>query len=63
MKKNYVKPTLLSETFVTEDIMTDVTKNVLSKGIDLYLNGHKFEGITFSDSNTLSTISVNDFNL
>lgn len=68
MKKNYVKPSLLSETFVAENVMTNLNAaedadSVYSAAIDLYMNGTKFSGITFSEGNTLQTVSVNDFNL
>lgn len=66
MKKIYVKPSLLSETFVAENIMSSeeaTEKYVLSEAIDLYLNGKTFTGITFADGNTLNTVSINDFNL
>ena len=65
MKKNYVKPSLLSETFVAENIMSgevEVTKNILSANIDLYMGGQKFTGITFADGNTLNTVNINSFN-
>jgi hypothetical protein len=65
MKKNYVKPSLLSETFVANNIMNGMAADAdsfLSSGIDLYLNGQKHEGITFSDGNTLNSVSINDFN-
>ena len=62
MKKNYVKPSLLSETFVANNIMSsEEIKNTLSASIDLYLNGEKITGITFSDGNTLNTINIQDF--
>ena len=62
MKKNYVKPSLLSETFVANNIMSsEENKNTLSESVDLYLNGEKITGITFTDGNTLNTININDF--
>lgn len=63
MKKNYVKPSLLSEIFVSENIMEQGTgeKEVLSTPIDLYLNGVMFEGITFVDDQALNSIKVSDF--
>lgn len=60
MKKNYVKPNLLSETFVAENIMS-AEKQVLSTEVDLYLNGEKIKTITFGDGNTLGTVSLQDF--
>lgn len=64
MKKNYVKPSLLSETFVAGNIMTDMATDAdsfLSTGVDLYLNGNKFEKITFGSGNTIQSISLSDF--
>ena len=64
MKKNYVKPSLLSETFVASNIMTGMATDAdsfLSAGVDLYLNGKKFEGITFGSGNTIQSISLSDF--
>lgn len=66
MKKNYVKPSLLSETFVANNIMNNMAKDqetFLSAGITLYLNGQKHEDIKFSAGNTLEAVSINDFNM
>ena len=62
MKKNYMKPSLLSETFV-ENIMSEETEKVfLSSALDLYLNGQKFTGILFNDGNALNSIKYSDLN-
>lgn len=63
MKKIYTKPSLLSETFVAENIMTgEEEKKVLSTAINLYLNGETFTGVEFNGSNTLATINYSLFN-
>lgn len=63
MKKNYVKPSLLSETFVTENIMAS---DALSAVDNLWtLSGTQFEGVQFNfqeGGNTLYRINFNDFN-
>lgn len=61
MKKNYTKPSLLSETFVTENIMAGVE---LSAANLWSLSGEQFEGIQFNfqkGGNTLNKISLSDF--
>ena len=62
MKKNYVKPSLLSETFVTESIMTGETtpEKEISK-IDLY-GTTNFTGLNFGDGNMLNRINFSAFN-
>ena len=64
MKKNYTKPSLLSETFVTENIMAG---NDLSAIESLWtLTGTQFEGIQFNTQqcgNTLYKVSFEDFML
>ena len=54
MKKNYVKPSLLSETFVTENIMegTETVTLALSQNLKTK-NGETFAGINFNDGNAL----------
>ena len=59
MKKNYVKPSLLSETFVSESIMTG-EKEYLSTALNLYLDGQLYTNISFSDNNALNSIKVSD---
>lgn len=62
MKKNYMKPCLLSETFVANNIMAEESeKFIASTGVDLYLNGRKFEGLNFGDGQKLQSISLSDF--
>ena len=63
MKKNYMKPSLLSETFVAENIMTgeDNKLRLISSNVTLFLNNEEF-GISFSDAQTLNAISYKDFN-
>ncbi len=62
MKKNYVKPSLLSETFVTENIMAGTD---LSSVDALWtLTGTQFEGIQFNTAeggNTLYKVKFSDF--
>ncbi len=60
MKKNYMKPSLLSETFVAENIMSEEKELVMSVGVDLYLNGEKFT-TNFHAGNTIQSISLSDF--
>ena len=64
MKKNYMKPSLLSETFVAENIMTgeENKERLISTNITLYLNGEDFAGINFTDAQTLNAISFKSFN-
>ena len=64
MKKIYTKPSLLSETFVAENIMTgDETKErLVSSQLTLWLGSDSFTGISLGDAQTLNTISVKDFN-
>ena len=45
MKKNYTKPSLLSETFITENIMTEPTSAINSLWS---LSGKQFEGVKFN---------------
>ncbi|MBQ7986863.1 MAG: hypothetical protein IJ304_06360 [Clostridia bacterium] len=62
MKKNYVKPSLLSETFVTENIMTGTDLSAVSLWT---LTGTQFEGIQFNRNeggNTLYKVNFSDFN-
>ena len=57
MKKNYVKPSLLSETFVTESIMAG--EETLEKELSnqtLY-GTTTFTGLNFGDGNMLNRIS------
>ena len=59
MKKNYIKPSLLSETFVAENVMNgDVVD--LSSPIALYYGGRTLN-ITLDGENTLQTIALSDF--
>lgn len=65
MKKNYMKPSLLSETFVTENIMTDLTVNkeiALSQTFNAYVDGvaTRIDSIPVDN---ITTISIGDFNL
>ena len=63
MKKIYTKPSLLSETFVAENIMSgEGTKERLVSTMTLYLNGQTFESINFNDDQTLQSISFKDLN-
>lgn len=61
MKKNYTKPSLLSETFVTENIMNGT---VLS-AVNLWtLTGTEFQGVQFNATvggNTLYKVNFKDF--
>jgi hypothetical protein len=60
MKKNYVKPSLLSETFVTENIMADALSAIPALWT---LTGTQFEGIQFNTAqggNTLNKIKFSD---
>lgn len=62
MKKNYVKPSLLSETFVTENIMADELSAIPALWT---LSGQQFEGIKFNTAqggNTLFKVKFSDFN-
>lgn len=62
MKKNYVKPSLLSETFVTENIMADELSAIPALWT---LSGQQFEGINFNTAqggNTLFKVKFSDFN-
>ena len=63
MKKNYAKPSLLSETFVTGNIMAGTDLSQVDK---LWtLTGNQFEGIQFNAAqggNTLFKMSVAEFN-
>lgn len=62
MKKNYVKPSLLSETFVTENIMAGTDLSAIE---NLWtLSGTHFEGIQFNTNqggNTLYKVQFNEF--
>lgn len=62
MKKNYVKPSLLSETFVTENIMASSDLSAIES---LWtLTGTQFEGIQFNTQaggNTLYKVKFSDF--
>ena len=61
MKKNYVKPSLLSETFVAENIMAGTE---LSAANLWTLSGTQFEGIQFNfkqGGNTLYRIKFDEF--
>lgn len=60
MKKNYTKPSLLSETFVTENIMAGTE---LSAANLWTLTGTYFEGIQFNSKggNTLYRIKFDEF--
>lgn len=63
MKKNYIKPSLLSETFVTENIMT--SNDGLSTANLWTLSGEQFQGLQFNydqGGNTLYRISFGEFN-
>ena len=68
MKKNYVKPSLLSETFVANNIMSGtIDENSFISAATwgdraLYFGGKEYTGITFNAGNTLQSVSVNDFN-
>ena len=64
MKKNYMKPSLLSETFVAENIMTgeDNKLRLISSNLTLFLDGEGIDGISFSDAQTLNAISFKSFN-
>lgn len=60
MKKNYTKPSLLSETFITENIMTEPTSAINSLWS---LSGEQFEGVKFNfneGGNTLYRINFKD---
>ena len=61
MKKNYVKPSLLSETFVTENIMTGTE----TSAVGLWsLSGEQFEGVKFNfqqGGNTLYKVHFSEF--
>lgn len=66
MKKNYVKPILLSETFVTENIMngTDMLSTMNNVTLWSLSSGNSFTGITFNaekGGNTIHTIKFSDF--
>lgn len=62
MKKNYTKPSLLSETFVTEKIMNGTDLSAVNS---LWtLTGTEFQGIQFNTQqggNTLYKVSFEDF--
>ena len=63
MKKIYTKPSLLSETFVAENIMTgDDDKKILSGATTLYFDGAQYE-VEFDGNNTLTSISFDAFKL
>lgn len=59
MKKNYTKPSLLSETFVANNIMSEETER-LSTGVTLYLGNQKYNFVV-GEGNKLNTISISDF--
>ena len=63
MKKNYTKPSLLSETFVTENIMSGTE---LSTVESLWtISGDQFNGIKFNfeqGGNTLYKVKFDEFN-
>ena len=62
MKKNYVKPSLLSETFVTENIMTGNETSAIDA---LWtLTGTSFQGVQFNaeqGGNTLYRTNFTEF--
>lgn len=61
MKKNYVKPSLLSETFVSENIMADELSAVPTLWT---ISGNQFEGIQFNTAqggNTLYKVKFSEF--
>lgn len=70
MKKNYMKPSLLSETFVANNIMNGMATDPgsflssasLADDFALFIGGERREGITFTSGNTLQSVSVNNFN-
>ena len=61
MKKNYMKPSLLSENFVAENIMTENKERLISTNVALYFDGVIADTITFDDGQTLDAISFNSF--
>lgn len=61
MKKNYVKPSLLSETFVSENIMAGDLSAVPALWT---ISGNQFEGIQFNTAqggNTLYKVNFSEF--
>ncbi len=65
MKKNYIKPSLLSETFVTENIMNGVTAlSAMNSSLWSISSGQSFQGIQFNSAqggNTIHTINFSEF--
>ena len=62
MKKNYTKPSLLAETFVAKNSMSgDLQQETLSTGVNLYLNGQKFNTFVLGENNQLQTINISDY--
>jgi len=59
MKKNYIKPSLLAETFVAENIMTEAEERI-STGMGVYLNGQQYQ-FTLNENNQLNTIKISDY--
>lgn len=62
MKKNYIRPSLLTETFVANNIMADTlaAEEFLSGGAGLYLNGTKYN-VEFNGVNTIHSIKLSEF--
>ena len=63
MKKNYTKPSLLSETFVTENIMSGTELSTVESLWTIY--GDQFNGIKFNfeqGGNTLYKVKFDEFN-
>ena len=62
MKKNYVKPSLLSETFVTENIMAeDAVNTKISGATAFYLNGVANNYNFTENASHLHIIKFSDF--
>lgn len=59
--KKYMKPSLLSETFVAENIMTGEDKKRLISTVTLFIGGEDYDAINFTDAQTLNAISYRDF--
>ena len=61
MKKNYMKPSLLSETFVANNIMSEESeKFILSTNVTLYLDDKEYN-IDFGNGQKLQSISLSNF--
>ncbi len=60
MKKIYTKPSLHAEKFAVEGIMTDLPET-LSTIRALYLGNEVQGSISFTDANTLNSVSYKEF--